>query len=98
LYSVSASGAPHRTSEDDLIHSWYLLKRSAAALTDPNAAISSAHCPNCGAPLSNDASDACEFCNTPLTDGTHGWLLSHVTARNDPAIRSWLNQHAVEVE
>ena len=94
LYTLRSDMPPHRTPADNLFYSWYVLKRSPSAMTDPEKTISSAHCPNCGAPLSNTASNACEYCNTILTDGTHGWLLDHVTPRNDAEVKAWLQRHA----
>jgi rubrerythrin len=92
LYTMRDVGAPTRTTQENLLYSWYLLKRDPAAVTNPATAISSAHCPNCGAPLSNDASNACPYCNTVLTDGTHGWLLDHITPRHDPGVNAWLDR------
>ena len=97
LYTLHPNTPPQRTPADNLFYSWYVLKRSPAALTDPEKTISSAHCPNCGAPLSNTASNACDYCNTLLTDGTHGWLLDHVTPRNDAEVKAWLQRHAAGV-
>jgi hypothetical protein len=91
LYRFLPDGTPQRTTRDDLYHSWYLLERNGNVLTDPATTISSAHCPNCGAPLSNDASNACNYCNTPLTDGSHGWLLSQITPRNEPSLLNFFN-------
>jgi predicted lipid-binding transport protein (Tim44 family)/endogenous inhibitor of DNA gyrase (YacG/DUF329 family) len=92
LYTLAPNEPPVRTTKDNLIYSWYLLKRDPATRTDPATTISSAHCPNCGAPLSNDASNACPYCNTVLTDGTHGWLLDHITPRHDPGVNAWLER------
>ena len=97
LYTLRPNTPPHRTPADNLFYSWYVLKRSPSAMTDPEKTISSAHCPNCGAPLSNTASNACEYCNTLLTDGTHGWLLDHVTPRNDTEVKAWLQRHAAAI-
>jgi hypothetical protein len=86
VYTFLPDGTPHRTAKDDLYYSWYVLERNGNSLTDPATTISSAHCPNCGAPISNDASNACNYCNTPLTDGSHGWLLSQITPRNETSL------------
>jgi hypothetical protein len=52
-----------------------VLGRRPGVQTDTRAGVSSAHCPNCGAPESNDASNACEFCGTVLNDGQRTWVL-----------------------
>jgi hypothetical protein len=91
LYRFQPDGTPVRTTHDDLYYSWFVLERDGAALTDPATTISSAHCPNCGAPLSNDASNACNYCNTPLTDGSHGWLLTQITPRNETSLLNFFN-------
>ena len=40
--------------------------------------LTSAHCPSCGAPESRNTNGACEYCQTPLNDGSSGWVLSSV--------------------
>jgi hypothetical protein len=86
-YRLSADRPPQPISENRPRYSWYLLQRSAQCVTNPKQAITSAHCPNCGAPLTITESDACEYCNTPLADGLHGWLLEAVRPHNDPELR-----------
>jgi tellurite resistance protein len=55
------------------------LSRRSDAMTDADRAISSAHCPGCGAPEpGNTASNACPFCGAVLNDGTRGWILTAV--------------------
>ena len=49
--------------------------RSASATTNLDTCVSSAHCPNCGAPLQDDAATTCEFCQTVLNDGSRSWNL-----------------------
>ena len=43
-------------------HSLYILKRKAGLKSDPGKGVSSAHCPNCGAPITSDTSSGCSFC------------------------------------
>ena len=33
-------------------------------------------CPNCNAPLSNNASNVCEYCKSVIINNNHGWILS----------------------
>jgi predicted nucleic acid-binding Zn ribbon protein len=56
-------------------HHIFLLERKAGSSSDPGQSVSSAHCPNCGAPTPADISSACPFCGTVLNDGSRGWVL-----------------------
>lgn len=40
---------------------------------DPNA------CPNCGAPVDMGMSGICSYCNSKVTSGDFGWILSRIT-------------------
>jgi hypothetical protein len=59
-------------------HHIYLLERKAGVSSDPSQSVSSAHCPNCGAPAGADISSACPFCGTVLNDGSRGWVLKQI--------------------
>jgi hypothetical protein len=80
-------GAPNQLprvlEESHLAYSLFVLWRSPGAKTDIGKGISSAHCPTCGAPESSSASNACEYCNSVLNDGAHGWILVDIANRND---------------
>jgi hypothetical protein len=54
--------------------------------------ISSAHCPNCGAPESGGITGACEFCGTALNDGSNGWVLDNILSFADPEAQAMLGQ------
>jgi predicted nucleic acid-binding Zn ribbon protein len=58
--------------------SLFVLARRAGVQSVPQASISSAHCPSCGAALQRDTSNACEYCQTVLNDGTRQWVLRDV--------------------
>jgi hypothetical protein len=73
-------------------HTLFVLMRKATAKTEIAKGISSAHCPNCGAPESGGTSGACEFCGTALNDGSNGWVLDNILAMNDPAANALLSQ------
>jgi hypothetical protein len=62
----------------------FVLGRKAGSQTDAGKSISSAHCPNCGAPQSSDMSNACDYCHTTLNDGAHGWVLVELAAFSSP--------------
>lgn len=59
-----------------------VLVRKNGAQTNADHSISSAHCPNCGAPESGGDSDACEFCDAALADGSHAWVLEESVGMN----------------
>jgi uncharacterized tellurite resistance protein B-like protein len=40
--------------------------------------LSSVHCPNCGAPEVNSSKPCCEYCQTPLNDGSRDWVLHDI--------------------
>jgi tellurite resistance protein len=69
----------------------FVLGREAGSQTDSQKSISSAHCPNCGAPESSAASNACEYCSTTLNDGKHGWILLEVAGMSTPRARQLLS-------
>ena len=73
-------------------HTLFVLMRKSTAKTDVAKGISSAHCPNCGAPESGGTGGACEFCGTALNDGSNGWVLDNILGFSDPAARSLLSQ------
>jgi hypothetical protein len=73
------------TSGNDPHHTLLVLMRKTGVKTDVAKGVSSAHCPNCGAPESGGTSGACEFCGTALNDGSNGWVLDNILSFNDPA-------------
>lgn len=56
----------------------YVIKRKHGVKSDISKALSSAHCANCGAPATESASNACEYCSTVLNSGTHDWVLDGI--------------------
>jgi uncharacterized Zn finger protein (UPF0148 family) len=74
---IVSNGQPLRTENGSFQHSVLVLARRSGVKTDIERAISSAHCPNCGAPSTSSAgSGACESCGTILNDGSRGWILA----------------------
>jgi uncharacterized tellurite resistance protein B-like protein len=89
--TIAAPGHPLRpTGQRVQTYTLFLLKRKAGIKSDPGTSVSSAHCPNCGAPITSDLSSVCSFCNTVLNDGTRGWVLSEITSTSSQAGQSWL--------
>ena len=58
---------------------------SGCPRSDLSRAISSAHCPNCGAPEEGGTSAECAFCGVTLNDGLRGWLLTAVRSAQEAA-------------
>ena len=73
-------------------HTLFVLMRKASSKTDVAKGISSAHCPNCGAPESGGITGACEFCGTALNDGSNGWVLDNILSLSDPEAQTLLRQ------
>jgi len=73
--AAGPSGASHPAGPRAQARSLYVLGRRSGVKTDPGHSISSAHCPNCGAPESVDTANACEFCGAVLNDGSRSWVL-----------------------
>jgi tellurite resistance protein len=62
----------------------FVLGREPGSQTDSQKSISSAHCPNCGAPESSGGSNACDYCRMTLNDGKHGWILIELAGMSTP--------------
>lgn len=52
--------------------------RAAEATTDRGAGLSNERCGNCGAPLSNSDSTACDFCGHDLAGASKEWQLASI--------------------
>lgn len=53
----------------------FVLIRRVGAVTNLGRAISSAHCPGCGAPDEGSRAGRCAYCGLCLNDGTRSWIL-----------------------
>ena len=84
---------PRKTDRTTLTRMVLELSRRSGVKSDPGKAISSSHCPNCGAPESgrdDSMTGACEFCGAVLNDGTRTWVLSAIHTpdrRNNCSLR-----------
>lgn len=58
----------------------FILTRKSSVKTSAKNALTSAHCPNCGAPENLDNSGHCAYCDTPLNDGNADWNLREIRA------------------
>jgi uncharacterized tellurite resistance protein B-like protein len=70
----------HITSPDEptFMQESFVLKRKHGVQSTAKNQLASCHCPTCGAPETLDNSDVCAYCDTPLNDGAHGWVLDTV--------------------
>ena len=75
-FEIKPDGTTSHSAQTEVFHSMLVLERKPDCQTNIHTGISSAHCPNCGAPLSDDAADSCPYCGAVLTDGSHGWVLA----------------------
>ncbi len=84
LFVIASKDAkPEKTARTTLTRTVLELSRRAGVKSDAGKAISSSHCPNCGAPESgkdDKMTGACEFCGAVLNDGTRTWVLSTIRA------------------
>lgn len=90
-FSTDLEGRPHNTGQGVLSRTGLILGRRSDCKSDANLSISSAHCPNCGAPETGGDSSACNFCGTVLNDGMHGWILLDVGGLADEKIQQLIN-------
>jgi len=58
-------------------HEMILERKKGVQSSDKNI-LSSVHCPNCGAPEVNSSKPCCEYCQTPLNDGSRDWVLHDI--------------------
>lgn len=91
-FCLGASGKVQDRGHWRRYKSLYVLIRRKGAQTNILRTIDSAHCPNCGAPESDVASHACQFCETVLNDGAHDWVLSECHAIHSNAAQGWLTR------
>ncbi|MBT7302976.1 MAG: TIM44-like domain-containing protein, partial [Victivallales bacterium] len=72
--------------------SFFLLTRKHGVKGDMDDALSSAHCPGCGAPVTNTVADACEYCGDAMANGEQDWLLANVCVADEKPVREFLSR------
>ena len=72
--------------------SLYLLMRNQGVESKIGRVIDSAHCAKCGAPDSDIASHACDFCQTILNDGSQDWVLYECCDLDSASAKAWLHR------
>lgn len=55
----------------------FSLSRKVGTPSPAKAGVSTSRCPSCSAPLSDNASTACEYCGAELASGDHDWVLTN---------------------
>ncbi|MGM0600098.1 MAG: transporter [Candidatus Rifleibacteriota bacterium] len=75
-----------------------VLMRRHGVKTNLNTTLTSAHCPNCGAPLDSTYSLECSYCCTILNEGSKGWILERITSEFDSEYMMILKSKAAAKE
>ena len=96
-YLRNPQGGFSRSETGGVISQIFVLARDADARTNLDNAISSAHCPNCGGPMMQEAAPACEFCGQVLNDGRHAWILTAVLPSASTDAQTLVRQAASDV-
>jgi uncharacterized tellurite resistance protein B-like protein len=91
-FGVTSGGAVRDRGGWRRYKSLYVLRRRRGVHTNIQRSIDSAYCPNCGAPESDLASHACEFCEMVLNDGRYDWVLFECHAMRSGAAHVWLEK------
>lgn len=65
----------------------YITKRQHGVKSDLSKALSSGHCPNCGAPAGESTSDSCDYCGTVLNTGAQDWVLDGIEISASARVR-----------
>lgn len=66
-----------RTKEKFMCYEWELI-RSSGVITEKGKDIDTVNCPNCGAPVSINASAKCPYCGSVITAESHAFVLNSI--------------------
>ena len=88
--SISTDGEKRVITDQTISTTVFILVRKHG-LSPESAGLSSAHCPNCGAPVSDELSDACQYCGTVMNDGSSDWVLNDIKLPYDPEVREFMD-------
>ena len=83
LYEDAGNGKILRMMQSNVALYLFVLQRASGVKTSTDSNISSAHCPSCGAPETDDISSTCSFCGAALNDGSNGWVLADILPMSD---------------
>ncbi len=87
-WQIIDNGPARSTQDSTVAHNLLVLGRKCGIKTNTVAAVSSAHCPQCGAPITDDISDTCSFCGAVLNDGSRGWILLNMLPMSGQAAQT----------
>jgi uncharacterized tellurite resistance protein B-like protein len=90
--TAGPQGANQRAGRSLLVKNLFVMIRKRGVATDVGRSVSSSHCPACGAPETNIASHACEFCGEVLNDGSHDWVLDTILNMSDSEAQELLGR------
>lgn len=70
-------GDPHQ--EFFMTYNWKLIrKKGVKTKTQESGTLRTDLCPQCGAPVSINATGECEYCRSVVTKGDYDWVLSEI--------------------
>ena len=75
-----------------LMRQEYILMRKQGVKSVEKAALTSLHCPGCGAPQVAESTGKCRYCGLVQNDGGSSWVLESVSAFNGFAVQSSAKQ------
>ena len=67
-----------------IVRDVYILSRKRGVKSVITRAITSSHCPNCGAGTEDGFTNFCKYCNTLLNDENNTWVLQKVVTEKHP--------------
>lgn len=73
----------------------FVLIRRSGIKTDIGLALSGSCCKNCGAPETDTAGTVCQYCQTPLNEGTADWILEQIADPHAPDVVRLLKSQPV---
>ncbi len=75
-----------KTNRRVMEYEWSLVRKSGIITED--AAESDKVCPNCGAPLTLNAANECEYCGSIITTEAHNWAVSSIKGLSQRTIHN----------
>jgi uncharacterized tellurite resistance protein B-like protein len=90
-FTTGPDSRPQRHEASAVSRLLLVLARKAGVQTDPGKQLSSAHCPNCGAPETGGSTGGCDSCGATLNDGSITWALADAIPMTDPRASALLD-------
>lgn len=79
-YAIDPAGARTKKPGGGVHTQVFVLQREHSARSDIDAALSSSHCPGCGAAQKETSGGACEYCGTALNSPSTEWMLEDIAS------------------